>query len=71
MIILFAEKKLLKFSLFRRLCEEGWLKLLVGLESLANFMLCQISNEISSRVMWKKYTGMDDFFSANENGSMD
>lgn len=70
MIILFAKKKLLKILLFRSLCEEGWLKLLVAVQSLANFMLCQISDEISSGVMWKKYTGMDGFFSANENGSV-
>lgn len=53
MIILFAKKKLLKILLFRSFCEEGWLKLLVAVQSLANFMLCQISDEISCRVTWK------------------
>lgn len=69
-IILFAKKKLLKILLFRSLCEKGWLKLLVAAPSLANIMLCLIS-KISSWVMWKNSPGMDGFFSASENGSVD
>lgn len=38
-IILFANKKLLKILLFRSLCEKGWLKLLVAAPSFANFAL--------------------------------
>lgn len=53
-IFLFARKKLFKILLFRSLREEDWLKLLVAVQSLANIMLCQIRNEISSWVMWKK-----------------
>lgn len=69
-IILFVKKKLLKILLFRSLCEKDWLKLLVAAPTLANFMLCQIS-KISSWVVWKNGPGMDDFFSASENGSVD
>jgi len=52
-IILFAKKKLLKILLLRSLYEECWLKLLVAVRNLAVFVLCQISDQISSRVMWK------------------
>lgn len=69
-IILFVKKKLLKILLFRSLCEKDWLKLLVAAPTLANFMLCQIS-QISGWVVWKNGPGMDDFFSASENGSVD
>lgn len=65
-IILFAKEKLLKILLFRSLCEEGWLKLLVVVQRIANYALPdQQRDQLLSDV--EKYTGMDGLFSANEN----